>query len=67
MKRRLKRTGRIRKVVRWAFLVLTGILVGLIVYEMIMLWQVTRLRSYNPASTSLIDTRIQEARTRGLK
>ena len=65
MKRRLKRTGRIRKAVRWAFLVLPGILVGLIVYETLMLWQVSRLRSHNPASTSLIDTRIQEARARG--
>ena len=62
---RLKRRGRLRKVFRFLFLVLVGILVGLLVYETIMLARVTWLRSHNPGSTSLIEARIQEARTRG--
>ncbi|HKZ79041.1 MAG TPA: transglycosylase domain-containing protein [Pyrinomonadaceae bacterium] len=46
------------------FLVLLGILVGLIGYEAIMLARVARLKSHNPGTTSLIETRSQEAEAR---
>ena len=62
---RPKRRGGVRKVFRFLFLVLVGILVGLLAYETIMLARVVQLRSENPSTTSLIDTRIQEARARG--
>jgi len=54
-----------RKIIRISFLVLLGILVGLIAYEAIMLIRVSHLRNTNPASTSLIDARILEAETKG--
>lgn len=47
------------------FLVGLGIVVGTIAYEGIMLVRVLWLRSYNPSSTSLIDTRIREAQAKG--
>lgn len=62
---RPKRRGRVRRVFRFLFLVLVGILVGVLAYETIMLVRVVQLRSENPSTTSLIDTRIQEARARG--
>jgi len=62
---RRKLRGRVRKVFRLLFLVLVGILVGLLAYESIMLVRVAWLRSHNPGTTSLIDTRIQEAQKRG--
>lgn len=54
-----------RKVFRLLFLVVLGILVGTLAYEGIMLVRVFLLRSRNPASTSLIDTRIREAEAKG--
>ncbi|MGH9883633.1 MAG: transglycosylase domain-containing protein [Pyrinomonadaceae bacterium] len=42
-----------------------GLIVGVIGYELIMLARVYRLRSHNPSSTSLIDTRAQEAAAKG--
>ncbi len=47
------------------FLVGLGIVVGTIAYEGIMLVRVLWLRSHNPSSTSLIDTRIREAQAKG--
>lgn len=47
------------------FLVVLGIVVGTIAYEGIMLVRVLWLRSHNPSSTSLIDTRIREAQAKG--
>lgn len=54
----------IRRVFRWLFLGLLGILVGVILYEAITLVRVYWLRNHNPSSTSLIDTRASEARAR---
>jgi len=42
-----------------------GLLVGLIGYECIMFVRVLMLRNGNPSSTSLIDTRIKEAKAKG--
>ena len=47
------------------FLVMLGVVVGIIAYEGIMLVSVFLLRNSNPASTSLIDTRTKEAQAKG--
>ena len=54
-----------RKFFRLLFLVVLGIVVGTLAYEGIMFVRVFLLRSRNPASTSLIDTRIREAEAKG--
>jgi monofunctional glycosyltransferase len=54
-----------RRLFRIFFLVVLGAVVGAIAYEAIMLVLVVRLRNGNPASTSLIDTRIKEAEAKG--
>jgi monofunctional biosynthetic peptidoglycan transglycosylase len=54
-----------RKVIKISCLVILGIVVGLIAYEAIMLIRVSHLRTTNPASTSLIDARAQEAEAKG--
>lgn len=53
---------KIFKLISWLIL---GVLVGAICYELFMLYRVYRLRSNNPASTSLIDTRVSEAQASG--
>ena len=55
----------IRRIFRWLFLGVLGILVGVVLYEAVLLVRVSWLRSHNPSSTSLIDTRASEARARG--
>lgn len=47
------------------FRVLLGLLLGVVIYEAYMLSQVWRLKSGNPATTSLIEARASEARARG--
>jgi monofunctional glycosyltransferase len=54
-----------RRIFRILFLVVLGIVVGLIGYEAIMFVRVLLLRNGNPSSTSLIDTRIKEAKAKG--
>ena len=54
-----------RKIFRMLFLVFLGIVIGMVIYEAIFFVRVWRLRNNNPSSTSLIDTRIQEAQARG--
>jgi monofunctional biosynthetic peptidoglycan transglycosylase len=54
-----------RRIFRPLFLVVLGLLVGLIGYECIMFVRVLMLRNGNPSSTSLIDTRIKEAKAKG--
>lgn len=54
-----------RRILRLFFLVIIGALVGFLAYQAIMLVRVWRLRSNNPSSTSLIDTRTEEARAKG--
>ena len=60
-----KRKRTVRKMIRLLFLVVLGIFVGVLGYQVIMLTRVARLRSQNPGTTSLIDTRAKEAETRG--
>jgi len=54
-----------RRLFRLIFLVVLGLVVGLIGYEAIMFVRVSFLRKSNPSSTSLIDTRIREAEAKG--
>jgi len=54
-----------KRVLRWTFRIIVGIVLGIIVYEGILFVRVFRLRSNNPASTSLIDTRAREAEAKG--
>lgn len=54
-----------RRIFRIVFLVTLGLVVGLVGYEGIMFVRVLMLRNGNPASTSLIDTRINEAKAKG--
>jgi monofunctional biosynthetic peptidoglycan transglycosylase len=54
-----------RRILRLFFLLILGVLVGVIGYEAIMAARVWRLSSQNPSSTSLIDTRAEEAQEKG--
>jgi monofunctional glycosyltransferase len=54
-----------RTILRWTFRILLGILLGIILYEGVLLLRVFWLRSHNPSSTSLIDTRADEANDKG--
>ncbi len=54
-----------RRLFRWAFRIVLGVLLGIVLYEGILFIRVFWLRSHNPSSTSLIDTRFTEARNRG--
>jgi monofunctional biosynthetic peptidoglycan transglycosylase len=54
-----------RRFLRLFFLVVLGLLVGIVGYEGIMFVRVLLLRNGNPSSTSLIDTRIKEAEAKG--
>jgi monofunctional biosynthetic peptidoglycan transglycosylase len=54
-----------RRIFRWVFLVMLGLVIGIVVYEGMMFVRVFWLRSHNPSSTSLIDIRISEAQDKG--
>jgi monofunctional biosynthetic peptidoglycan transglycosylase len=54
-----------RRIIRTLSIVLLGIFVGWLAYEAIMFIRIGHLRSTNPASTSLIDARAQEAQANG--
>ena len=54
-----------RRIFRMFFLVVLGLVVGIVGYEGIMFVRVLLLRNGNPTSTSLIDTRIKEAEAKG--
>jgi monofunctional biosynthetic peptidoglycan transglycosylase len=54
-----------RRIFRIVFLVILGVVVGSIAYEGMMFVRVLLLRNGNPSSTSLIDTRIKEAKAKG--
>jgi monofunctional glycosyltransferase len=54
-----------RRIFRWLFLILIGLVAGIIIYEGIMFARVLSLRNHNPSSTSLIDARVWEAEAKG--
>jgi len=53
------------KLVRVLLLIVLGIFVGFILYQLVMLNRVMRLRSQDPATSSLIEARATEAESRG--
>src|SRR5688500_16451462 len=60
-----RKRRRLRKFFRVMFLVLLGIFIGILGFEAIMFVRVAHLRTHNPGSTSLIETRESEAKARG--
>jgi monofunctional biosynthetic peptidoglycan transglycosylase len=54
-----------RRIIKSSLMVFLGLLIGFIAYEAIMFIRVSRLRSENPATTSLIEARVGEANARG--
>ena len=54
-----------RRLFRIFLLAVLGVVVGVVLYEAIMFVRVYRLRSNNPATTSLIDIRANEAQQKG--
>ncbi len=66
MKRRsLKKRSRVRSILKLTFLIVLGLTVGLIAYEGIMFVRIAKLRNGDPVSTSLIEARASEAKSRG--
>jgi monofunctional biosynthetic peptidoglycan transglycosylase len=53
-------------IIRILLLAMLGVVLGCFAYEAIMYGRVSRLRDQNPTSTSMMVTREQEARTRGV-
>jgi len=56
-----------RKILKTVLLIFAGVLVGFIAYQVIMFIRVLRLKTETPLSTSLIETRADEARAQGLQ
>lgn len=56
-----------RKIFKTLFLIIAGILLGFVAYQVIMFIRVSRLRTETPLSTSLIETRANESRSQGLQ
>jgi monofunctional glycosyltransferase len=54
-----------RKIIRILLFALMGLVIGVIAFEGIMFFRISRLRSENPVTTSLIDARVTETRDRG--
>jgi monofunctional biosynthetic peptidoglycan transglycosylase len=54
-----------RRIIKTLLLVFLGIFVGVVAYEAIMLIRVSRLRTENPATTSMIEARANEAHSHG--
>ena len=54
-----------RRIIKFIFLVILGLLIGVIGYEAIMWINISHLETGNPVTTSLIETRMKEARARG--
>jgi monofunctional biosynthetic peptidoglycan transglycosylase len=63
--KKARRKSFLRRIVRLSVLVALGVVIGFIGYQLIMLARVARLRSENPATTSLINARATEMRARG--
>ena len=54
-----------RKIFKTLFLIFAGVLLGFLTYQAIMFIRISRLRTETPLSTSLIETRADEARSQG--
>jgi monofunctional biosynthetic peptidoglycan transglycosylase len=56
-----------RKIFKTLFLILAGVFLGFLAYQAIMFIRISRLKTETPLSTSLIETRANEARSQGLQ
>src|SRR6266852_5982418 len=56
---------RVRNTIKLILLVLAGVVLGCVAYQAIMYVRVSRLRTENPTSTSLMLARVEEAQARG--
>jgi monofunctional biosynthetic peptidoglycan transglycosylase len=54
-----------RRIIKKLLLVFLGIFVGIVAYEAIMFIRISGLRTENPVTTSLIETRVSEAQAAG--
>jgi monofunctional biosynthetic peptidoglycan transglycosylase len=54
-----------RKIFKTLFLIFVGVLLGFLAYQAIMFIRISRLKTETPLSTSLIETRADEARSQG--
>jgi monofunctional glycosyltransferase len=54
-----------RKIIKGLLLVFLGIFIGFIAYQAILFIRISRLRTENPVTTSLIEARAKEAQARG--
>jgi monofunctional biosynthetic peptidoglycan transglycosylase len=55
----------IRRIIKILLLVVLGLVIGLIAYQIIMFIRISHLRSENPITTSLIEARVAEAKSNG--
>lgn len=55
----------LRRILKYTFLVFLGVLLGWLIFEVVTFPNISKLRDQNPESTSMIDTRIREARDKG--
>jgi monofunctional biosynthetic peptidoglycan transglycosylase len=55
----------IRRIIKYTFLSLVGIFLGWIIFELVTFPNISKLRDQNPETTSMIETRIREARANG--
>lgn len=55
----------IRRIFKYTFLALVGLFLGWVIFELITFPNISQLREQNPETTSMIETRIREARARG--
>jgi monofunctional biosynthetic peptidoglycan transglycosylase len=54
-----------RKILKIVLLVVAGLLVGFLAFQVIMFIRISRLKTETPVTTSMIDTRANEARAKG--
>ncbi len=54
-----------RRILKTLMLVVLGIVLGLVIYNAYLFYAVSRLKSGNPTTTSLIETRLSESESRG--
>ena len=54
-----------RKILKTVFLIFAGVLLGFLAYQAIMFIRISRLKTETPLSTSLIETRADQARSQG--
>lgn len=53
------------RIIRYIFYALAGLLLGALIFEVVMLPRAAELREQNPATTSMIETRMREAERNG--